>query len=139
MASTQIRSLKFRCLLQRRSLPHSLQGKPQTQFPSIWSLDGELKFWGFAFRVGVVIVTVVFAVVIPHFTILMGFIGNFTGTCLSFIWPAYFHLRLRRHSMSWPTMVYDMVIIFLGFAFGIVGMYISAKAMERAFELGIPV
>ncbi len=115
------------------------KGKPQTRFPTIWALDGELKLWGLGFRVLVVVVTIVFAVVIPHFTILMGFIGNFTGTCLSFIWPSFFHLKLRRHSMSWFTMCYDMFIIFLGLMFGIVGMYYSGRAMKRAFELGVPV
>ena len=71
------------------------QGKPQTVFPSIWGLDGELKIWGLAFRVGIVIVTIMFAVVIPPVSILMGFIGNFTGCLLSFVWPCIFHLYIR--------------------------------------------
>eukprot|EP00095_Tigriopus_kingsejongensis_P000330 snap_masked-scaffold292_size219010-processed-gene-1.17 protein:Tk00330 transcript:snap_masked-scaffold292_size219010-processed-gene-1.17-mRNA-1 annotation:"hypothetical protein DAPPUDRAFT_23032" len=115
------------------------KGKPETVFPSIWALDGELKLWGLGFRVMVVVVTIVFAVVIPHFTILMGFIGSFTGCFLSFIWPTFFHLKLRRHVMSWPTLVYDMFIIFLGVSFGLCGMYYSGRAMQRAFELGVPV
>lgn len=119
--------------------PHANQGKPKTRFPSIWALDGELKMWGFAFRIVIVVVTIIFAVVIPHFTILMGFIGNMTGICLSFIWPSFFHLKLRRHVISWYTMCYDMFIIFLGLMFGIVGMYYSGRAMKRAFELGVPV
>ena len=90
------------------------QGKPDTVFPTIWALDGDLKAWGLGFRVIVVVITIVFAVIIPHFTILMGFIGNFTGCFLSFIWPAFFHLKLRRHVMSWPTMLYDIAIIFMG-------------------------
>ena len=116
-----------------------IQGKPKTRFPTIWALDGELKMWGFAFRIVIVVVTIIFAVVIPHFTILMGFIGNMTGICLSFIWPSFFHLKLRRHVISWYTMCYDMFIIFLGLMFGIVGMYYSGRAMKRAFELGVPV
>jgi len=115
------------------------QGKPKTRFPTIWALDGELKMWGFAFRIVIVVITIIFAVVIPHFTILMGFIGNMTGICLSFIWPSFFHLKLRRHVISWYTMCYDMFIIFLGLMFGIVGMYYSGRAMKRAFELGVPV
>lgn len=116
-----------------------IQGKPKTRFPTIWALDGELKMWGFAFRIVIVVITIIFAVVIPHFTILMGFIGNMTGICLSFIWPSFFHLKLRRHVISWYTMCYDMFIIFLGLMFGIVGMYYSGRAMKRAFELGVPV
>ena len=115
------------------------RGKPETRFSSIWALDGELKLWGLGFRVIMVFVTIMFAVVIPHFTILMGFIGSFTGTFLSFIWPSFFHLYLRRNVMSWTTMLYDMFIIFLGIIFGLLGMYYSGRAMQKAFELGVPV
>ena len=91
------------------------------------------------FRVGVVVVTILFAVVVPHFTILMGFIGSFTGCFLSFIWPCIFHLKLRRHTMSWMVMMYDIFIIFLGIIFGLLGMYYSGKALKKAFVLGVPV
>lgn len=114
-------------------------GKPETLFPTIWAVDGELKVWGLGFRVLVVVVTIIFAVVIPHFTILMGFIGSFTGCFLSFIWPAIFHLKLRRHTMSWMVMMYDIFIVFLGLMFGMVGMFYSGKALVKAFELGVPV
>lgn len=75
-------------------------GRPETRWPSIWALDGELKMWGLGFRVFMVFVTILFAVVIPHFTILMGFIGSFTGCFLSFIWPSFFHLYLRREGRT---------------------------------------
>ena len=91
------------------------------------------------FRVAVVVVTIIFAVVIPHFTILMGFIGSFTGCFLSFIWPCIFHLALRRHTMSIMVMAYDIFIIFLGIVFGLLGMYYSGKALHKAFVLGVPV
>merc|ERR1719192_1620936 len=90
------------------------QEKPKTPFASIWALDGELKMYGLVFRVLMVVLTILFAVVIPHFTILMGFIGSFTGCFLSFIWPCIFHLKLHRHDMSWYVMMYDMFIIFCG-------------------------
>ena len=45
----------------------------------------------------------------------------------------------RRDSMSWYTMLWDIFIIFLGLMFGLVGMYYSGRALERAYELGIPV
>ena len=114
------------------------KGKPDTLFPSIWSQDGELKIWGLGFRVGVVLVTILFAVFVPHFSLLMGFIGNFTGCLLSFVWPCVFHLYLRRHVMTWYTMCWDIFIILLGFLFALVGMYYSAKALNKAFMLGIP-
>jgi vesicular inhibitory amino acid transporter len=115
------------------------RGKPDTMFPSIWGLDGNLKIWGLAFRVGIIVGTIGFAVIIPHFSILMGFIGNFTGCLLSFVWPCIFHLYIRRKSMSWYTMLWDIFIILLGCMFALVGMYYSGKALFKAYELGMPV
>ncbi|XP_067000615.2 vesicular inhibitory amino acid transporter [Anabrus simplex] len=114
------------------------KGRPDTIFPTIWALDGELKVWGLAFRVGVVVVTILMAISIPHFAILMGFIGSFTGTMLSFIWPCYFHLKLKRPTLDWGTVAYDYFVIFLGFLFGIIGVYDSGSALIKAFEIGLP-
>ncbi|KAK7867045.1 hypothetical protein R5R35_005685 [Gryllus longicercus] len=123
------------CELLEKAL---FKGRPDTIFPTIWALDGELKVWGLAFRVGVVVVTVLMAISIPHFAILMGFIGSFTGTMLSFIWPCYFHLKLKRPSLDWGTVAYDCFVIFLGVLFCIIGVYDSGSALIKAFEIGLP-
>ncbi|KAL1455578.1 hypothetical protein WDU94_009662 [Cyamophila willieti] len=109
-----------------------------SQFPSIWHLDGELKVWGLMFRVSVVLFTIMMAVFIPHFAILMGFIGSFTGTMLSFIWPCYFHLKLKGGTLSIQNVAFDCFVIFLGCLFGIIGVYDSGSAMIQAFEIGLP-
>ncbi|XP_049940972.1 vesicular inhibitory amino acid transporter [Schistocerca serialis cubense] len=114
------------------------RGRPETLFPTVWALDGELKVWGLAFRVGVVTFTILMAISIPHFAILMGFIGSFTGTMLSFIWPCYFHLKLKRPMLDWGTVAYDCFVIFLGVLFGIIGVYDSGSALIKAFEIGLP-
>lgn len=114
------------------------RGKPKTPFPSIWALDGELKLGGFAFRVGVIIVTIMMACFIPHFSILMGFIGSFTGTMLSFIWPCYFYLKIKGHLLDQQTRAYNYFIIFLGVLFGVIGIYDSGNALIAAFEIGLP-
>ena len=150
------------CELLERSF---FRKRPDTLFPTIWALDGELKVfkqisffltffvlfnrhflfyfilfqvWGLAFKVGVIIFTVLMAISIPHFVILMGFIGSFTGTMLSFIWPCYFHLKLKRDSLDRNTIWYDCFVIFLGVLFGVVGVYDSGTAMIKAFEIGLP-
>lgn len=114
------------------------KGRPKTVFPSIWALDGELKVWGLAWRVGVIVFTIMMAIFIPHFSILMGFIGSFTGTMLSFIWPCYFHLKLKRNSMDDGTVAFNYFIIILGVLFGVVGIYDSGTALIKAFEIGLP-
>ncbi|RZF33340.1 hypothetical protein LSTR_LSTR007685 [Laodelphax striatellus] len=114
------------------------RGKPETPFPSIWHLDGELKVWGLAFRIGIVFFTIMMAIFIPHFAILMGFIGSFTGTMLSFIWPCYFHLKLKGDSLDLGTVAYDCFVIFLGVLFGVIGVYDSGSALIKAFQIGLP-
>ncbi|KAL1115263.1 hypothetical protein AAG570_007294 [Ranatra chinensis] len=113
-------------------------GRPETIFPSVWALDGELKVWGLGFRVVVILFTILMAIFIPHFAILMGFIGSFTGTMLSFIWPCYFHLKLKGSQLQFKTVAYDCFVIFLGFLFGIIGVYDSGSALVKAFEIGLP-
>lgn len=114
------------------------RGRPKTIFPTIWTVDRELKVWGLAWRVGVILFTIFMAVFIPHFGILMGFIGSFTGTMLSFIWPCYFHLKLKRNSMDMSAAAYDCFVIFLGVLFGVIGVYDSGSALIEAFEIGLP-
>lgn len=114
------------------------KGRPETVFPSIWHLDGELRVWGLGFRVAVVFGTIMMAVTIPHFAILMGLIGSCTGTMLSFVWPCYFHLKLKGHTLDRGTVAYDCFVIFLGCLFGVMGFYDSGSAMIKAFKIGLP-
>lgn len=123
------------CELLERSF---FRGKPKSPFPTIWALDGELKVWGFAFRVGVIVGTILMAIFIPHFSILMGFIGSFTGTMLSFIWPCYFHLRIKGPTLDQQARAWDYFIISLGVFFGIIGIYDSGSALIKAFKIGLP-
>ena len=41
--------------------------------------------------------------------------------------------------MSIMVMAYDIFIILLGVIFGLLGMYYSARALQKAFVLGVPV
>ncbi|CAH1965935.1 unnamed protein product [Acanthoscelides obtectus] len=121
------------CELLERSL---FRGSPKTLFPPIYDMDGELKVWGLAWREGVVVFTILMACFIPHFSILMGFIGNFTGTMLSLIWPCYFHLKLKRSTLETKTIAFDYFIIALGLVLGIIGMFDSGTALIKAYSVG---
>ena len=50
-----------------------------TWFPSCLDESSKLKVWGLALRLLLVLFTTVLAIVIPHFSLLMGLIGSFTG------------------------------------------------------------
>ena len=113
------------------------KGKPKTIFPVCVDSDNKLKVWGVALRLWLVIVTMLLAIFIPHFSILMGLIGSFTGTMLSFVWPCYFHLRIKWAQLKWYTRAGDIIIIILGFCCAAVGMYYSGHALVRALQ-GLP-
>ena len=96
-----------------------------------------LTWWGLSLRLGLVLFTAAMAITVPHFALLMGLIGSFTGTMLSFVWPCYFHLRLRWYAMSRLARALDIAIIALGVVFGSIGIYYSGHALNRAFH-GLP-
>lgn len=76
------------------------------------------------------------ALIVPHFGLLMGFVGSFTGTCLCFIFPCLFHLKLRWHKLSPWTVALDVCIMAFGAIAGGFGLYFSAKALVETFNFG---
>lgn len=111
------------------------KGAPQTRFPSCFALDGELKVWALALRVSVVLITIVMAVFIPHFAILMGLVGSFTGTMLSLIWPSVFHLYIKWKFVQWYVIAFNSFIILLGVFCGLNGIWTALVALVEAYQL----
>uniref|UniRef100_A0A6G1S665 Vesicular inhibitory amino acid transporter n=1 Tax=Aceria tosichella TaxID=561515 RepID=A0A6G1S665_9ACAR len=101
------------------------EGEGPQPFNSMWTRDGEYRVWAVALRVTLVMVTMFAAISIPHFALLLGFIGSFTGTMLSFVWPCYFHMYLRWNELDQKTIAWEIFIICLGVFFGVTGMYSS--------------
>ncbi|CAM1299321.1 SLC32A1 (predicted) [Pycnogonum litorale] len=114
------------------------RGRPETKFPSCLAADGDLRVWGVTLRLALVIFTCLMAISIPHFAILMGLIGSFTGTMLSFVWPCYFHMRLKWDKMEWYTVSYEVFIICIGLFCGCIGIYYSFYALVQAYHIPIP-
>ena len=73
------------------------------------------------------------AIMVPHFGLLMGVIGSFTGTCLCFIFPCYFHLKLRWETLSKWQVVVDGAIIVFGLVAGSLGLAFSTKALVMTY------
>ncbi|CAK9302746.1 unnamed protein product [Gordionus sp. m RMFG-2023] len=102
------------------------RGKSEgTPFPTCLDIEsGNFKLWALGLRLLLILITLAMAVMIPYFNILMGLIGSFTGTLLSFVWPCYFHIKLKGNSLESKILYLDISIIILGGLFGSFGMYI---------------
>jgi len=112
------------------------RGRPETVFPSCYdpSPESSLRWWAVVLRLAVVVVTMLMAIFIPHFAILMGLIGSFTGNMLSLVWPAYFHLRIKGASVGFVRRAVDVSIVLLGLVCSGIGIYYSAHALVRAYQ-----
>lgn len=135
-AAAQVLEKAFFKTRPTEECPHGEGPKP---VPTCWERDGEFRVWAIALRVLLVFVTLLFAISIPHFAILMGLIGSFTGTMLSFVWPCYFHMKLKGDEMTMPIRVWEYSIIAMGVLAGVVGIYTSFSALIDAYHLPVHV
>ena len=112
------------------------RGRPETVFPSCYdpSPVGSLRWWAIGLRLVVVVLTMMMAIFVPHFAILMGLIGSFTGNMLSLVWPAYFHLRIKGASAGLVRRAVDILIVLFGLLCSGVGIYYSSHALVRAYQ-----
>ncbi|XP_071964511.1 vesicular inhibitory amino acid transporter-like [Antedon mediterranea] len=111
-------------------------GKPTTVFPSCFASDGYLHVWALFLRSLPIVFTLVLAIYIPHFGVLMGLIGSFTGTMLSFVWPCWFHLKIKWHVTTWYYKILHFCIILTGTACGSIGLIYSIEALLLAYKNG---
>ena len=84
-------------------------------------------------RLGLVLVTLLMAILVPHFCLVLSFVGTFTGACLEFIFPCIFHLKLHYHDMKFYEFVLDIVILVASIPFIIAGLYYTGTALIYAY------
>lgn len=91
-------------------------------------------YWLLLTRTLLVTFALFVALVVPHFGLLMGFVGSFTGTCLSFGFPCIAHLKLRWKFLRWYHIIGEIVLIIFGFLAGGLGFVYSGKALVDSFR-----
>lgn len=68
----------------------------------------------------------------------MGLIGSFTGMMLSFVWPCYFHMKLKWNDLDIRVIGWEIFIIFTGVVCGIIGIITSFTALVETYHLPLP-
>ena len=69
---------------------------------------------------------------VPHFGLVMGLVGSFTGTCLCFMFLCIFHIVLKWKELKWYNIVVRVIVIVFGFVCGILGIVFTGKELGRA-------
>ncbi|EDO29538.1 predicted protein, partial [Nematostella vectensis] len=99
-----LENISFPC--GRMEHPSSAKGKDKLSY-----------FQALTARLCVISFTLLVGVLVPHFGLYMALVGSFTGMCLAFIFPAFFHMKICYQRMQWYGFFIDSFVAI----FGIVG------------------
>ncbi|XP_043977911.1 vesicular inhibitory amino acid transporter [Gambusia affinis] len=106
-------------------------------FPDCYGGDGRLKSWGLTLRCILVVFTLLMAIYVPHFALLMGLTGSLTGAGLCFLLPSIFHLKLLWRKLQWHQVFFDVSIFVIGGICSISGFIHSIEGLIEAFKYNI--
>uniref|UniRef100_A0A3Q2TY10 Vesicular inhibitory amino acid transporter n=1 Tax=Fundulus heteroclitus TaxID=8078 RepID=A0A3Q2TY10_FUNHE len=109
----------------------------RAMFPDCYGPGGQLKTWGLGLRVGLVVFTLLMAVFVPHFALLMGLTGSLTGAGLCFLLPSLFHLKLQWRNLLWHHVFFDVSIFVIGGICAISGLIHSIEGLIEAYRYDI--
>ncbi|XP_004062190.1 vesicular inhibitory amino acid transporter [Gorilla gorilla gorilla] len=103
-------------------------------FPACYGGDGRLKSWGLTLRCALVVFTLLMAIYVPHFALLMGLTGSLTGAGLCFLLPSLFHLRLLWRKLLWHQVFFDVAIFVIGGICSVSGFVHSLEGLIEAYR-----
>ena len=90
--------------------------------------------WFIGVRVITSFLTLLPAISIPHFALFMAFIGSLSASCLAFIFPAIFHLMLKKEELKLYHYVLDVSIVIFGILASILGLVFSGMSLAKTFS-----
>ena len=76
------------------------------------------------------------AVVIPYFGLLVGILGSLLAIFLVFIFPCWFHLSIKGHLLPLWKKLAEALVMVLGVAVGLAGLYASVRGLIFAMKDG---
>ncbi|XP_075451128.1 vesicular inhibitory amino acid transporter [Ascaphus truei] len=88
---------------------------------------------GKVLRVVLLLSTLLLAIYIPHFALLMGLTGTVTGAAMTLLLPPLFHLKLKWQKLDIFEKCADFSVFFLGLLCCIAGIVCSIKRLHETF------
>ena len=91
--------------------------------------------WFIGIRVSSNFLTLLPAILIPHFALFMAFISSLTGSAVAFILPVIFHLVIKQHELKLYHYIFDISVLIFGFLAAALGLVYSGKSLfEELFH-----
>lgn len=87
----------------------------------------------FFIRLMLTAVTILMGVLVPHFTLMVAFIGNFTASCIIFVFPCVFYIVLKFTEIRWYEIFLNVFIILFGITTMIVGLYFTGRDLIETY------
>ncbi|XP_020646393.3 vesicular inhibitory amino acid transporter [Pogona vitticeps] len=78
------------------------------------------------------LLTLLMAMFIPHFALLMGLTGNVLGAAMTFLLPSLFHLKLKWEKLMFLEKCADVSVFILGIFCSLAGLVCSVKSLLKA-------
>ena len=85
-------------------------------------------------RTGLVLMTLFMGIAVPHFSLVLSFIGCFTGCFLEIVFPCVFYCILRWERIPRVELLFNIMLVVSSLIFMGVGMYFSGMDIINAFK-----
>lgn len=82
----------------------------------------------------IIVASIIVAIFVPHFGLLMSFVGGLTGTCLVYVFPCIFHIKLHYKTLPWYNIMLDTLIILIGIVGCACGVAYSAIQIAKEYD-----
>lgn len=133
---TALRVVVNLCLLAKALLSYPLPFYAAAEIlqTGVLKLDSSADRWTLLLRGSLLLLTLIMALYVPHFSLLMGLTGSVTGAAMTLLLPALFHLQLKWSELDVSRRLADLLILLLGCFCSVSGVICSIKGMVTAFE-----
>ena len=78
--------------------------------------------------------TVALALAVPYFGIILGLRGSLIGTCLVFVFPCVFHLKLKWRQLPWHHKLMDIGLLIFGLVLGGISFVVTILTLCTAIQ-----
>ena len=85
--------------------------------------------WFIGIRVSTNFLTLLPAILIPHFALFMAFISSLTGSAIAFILPVFFYLVIKKQELKLYHYILDISVLIFGFLAAALGLVYSGKSL----------